>query len=406
MDINASLRRFFRFRIARHAAMLLIPMVWSIPVFCSQIHDAAKAESVPKRNPDLVDNSYYGKANVNLAAAPKNYLETINDIANKGWKDDPAIIKLITNNSDSLELFRKATLETDGESILGEAFKFRISSQYYSPSHYAANFASLARLLLLEGKYYEAKGLSQKAKDDYLAVTRYMIHLSGQHSEVSWSTAINSMVLNLAEVVLMKSYPDDASYRKSLLDNLRKIKSNQDFLLGAIQEDIEGIKNYSRTYEVGAKKGDSFEALFALSSIDNPDKKQIEKYRSKSKELTAMLDSEFFAEFYSQVDSRLDELEVTALRAARENNSKLYKTKYGDMKRSVITKDMPTPLDYLLWSMENAANKGQNVKLIVADTMAKYFSAITMPSYWISINTYWEFNSKLDSVIKALSRNR
>jgi hypothetical protein len=403
MDINAFLRRFVRSRIAHHAAMSLVPMVWSIFVFCGQIHGAAKAESVHKRNPGLIDSSYYGKANVDLAAAPKNYLEILNDIGNKGWKDDLNIMKLITDNSDSLELFRKATLETDGESILGEAFIFRISSQYYSTTHYAANYLSLARLLILEGKYYEAKGLPQKAKEDYLAVTRFMIHLSGQHSEVKWSTAISSILLNLAESTLMKSYPDDEVYRKSLLDNLRKIKSNQDFLSGAIHEDIKELKKYSRTIEEDAKKGASFEALFGLL-LDNSEKKQIGKYRSKSKELNAMLDSEFFAEFYSQLDSRMDEIQSTALRAARENNGEMYRTKIDELRRSLIKKDMPTPLDYLLWSMENAANKGQNVKLMVADTMAKYCLAITMPSYWISINTYWEFNSKLDSLINKAAK--
>jgi hypothetical protein len=49
--------------------------------------------------------------------------------------------------------------------------------------------------------------------------------------------------------------------------------------------------------------------------------------------------------------------------------------------------------------MDNAAAEGKNQKLVVADVMANLYLSIPMPNYSDPINKYWEFNSKLDSLI-------
>jgi hypothetical protein len=83
--------------------------------------------SMPNKTP--VENSYYGKASAGFATVPKDDAAIIADILSKGWKENANIIKLLKDNSASLELFRKATLETNGGSVLGDMFNLDSSSK-------------------------------------------------------------------------------------------------------------------------------------------------------------------------------------------------------------------------------------------------------------------------------------
>jgi hypothetical protein len=251
----------------------------------------------------------------------------------------------------------------------------------------------------LEGMNREAKGLQKEAKEDYLATTGFIIHMSEQRSRLI-SSALTGAMFIFTDVFLTKSFPDDASYRKSLLGNLRKIKANQDFLLGAIKEEAEFAKKSARSFEEDAQKGISYETtLFQFGLIDDTDKKQVQKFKDRSKELTALFDGAFFAEFYKLVDSHTDESTAMALLAAKENNIKRLETKWKDLRSSF----KPTPLDYLLMSKDKAAAAGKNVKLVVADIMANMYVTMTVPNYSGLIGKYWEFNSKLDALINNMA---
>ena len=344
------------------------------------------------------ESRLYEQATAKLVAIPKDYNETITDILKNGWREDANIIKVINDNLASLELFRKATLETSDGYIFGKADKFDVSSKL--PNY--RNYMQLFKLLMLEGRFNEAKGLQKEAQEDYLAATRFMIHVSQQKYGIMISTMVNSVSLDLANVCLEGSFPNDALYRDNLLNNLKKLKSNQDFLEGAFKEEAEGLKNTARTFEEAAKKGATFEELFQISTTaDSPDKEQINQYRAKSKELTAMLDGEFFAEFYNQVDPRIDEFTEAAIRGAKENNSEIYENKIKDFHDS--NNKLGKPLSYLLWSLGKTTIEGKSVKLVVADTMANVYLTIATPNFSKTIGKYWEFYNRLDVLISKFT---
>jgi hypothetical protein len=376
----------------RHVVISLFILACSIPAFCGEIHDAAKAGDLQKHHREL-DNSYYGKACANPVAIPQDYNEIIVDILNKGWRDDDRIIKFIKDHSASIELFKKATLEANGGSAIGAAYR----------SHNLLGLLQLAKLLVLEGKYNEAKGSYNEAKEDYLAVTRFIVHLSEQRSELMLQ-AISGSIYDWVDVSITKHLLEDASFRKSLLENLRNLKGNQDVLSSAIHANAKESKDGARTIEKDAEKGASFETLFGLAADGGLlDKAQAQIYNSKSKELTAMLDGEFFAAFYSQVDSLADELASAALLAAKGNDSKMYKTKFVALRDSFIKEGTSALSDSFLRSMNNPA-EGKKAKLTIADIMAKYFVTITTRDYSGHISRYWTFNSKLDSLIKKAAQ--
>lgn len=62
MNINTFLSRVFHSNILRLAAVLLIMLAWSVPVFCGEIHDAAvrgdlpKVKTLLKDHPELVSS--------------------------------------------------------------------------------------------------------------------------------------------------------------------------------------------------------------------------------------------------------------------------------------------------------------------------------------------------------------
>jgi beta-lactamase regulating signal transducer with metallopeptidase domain len=362
----------------------------------SNIH-AVNTGDLRKDNREF-GNSYYGKACANPIMIQDAYNKIIVEILNKGWKDDDNIIKFIKDNSASIELFKKATLEANGGSVLSAAFKSSSSDLRFIRR---LDLIRLAKLLLLEGKYNEAKGLHKEAKEDYLAAARFAVHLSEQRSDLLLQ-AINSSYIDWVDSSSTKYLLDDASYRKSLLENLRKIKGNQDVLSDAIHENARKTKDGARTFEQDAKKGASFETLFQVAADGFLEKEQAQIYNSKSKELTAILDGEFFAEFCSQVDSLTDELTSAALRAAKENDGKMYKAKSVAIRKSCIKEGESALSDASLLSLDNAAEGGK-AKLTIADIMAKYLVTITMPDYSGPISRYWTFNTKLDSLINKMA---
>ncbi|MCK9604316.1 MAG: hypothetical protein M0R66_08170 [Candidatus Omnitrophica bacterium] len=347
----------------------------------------------------LPEVSLYGQASAKLAAIPKNYNEAIANILKNGWKENANIIKLINNNSASLELFKKAILEKSDGYILGRGpDKFDIFSRL--PDY--SKFTQLFKLLLLEGRLKEAKGLQKEAEEDYLAAAGFMIHVSQQRYGIMVSVIVNSLCLDLANACFGESFPGDALYRDNLLNNLRKLKSNQDFLESAFREEAQGLKNTARTLEAAAKKGATFEELFQISAIDGADKEQVKKYRERSKELTAMLDGKFFSEFYNQVDFRIDEFTSAAILAAKENNAENYKNKIKDFQDSIDKTGKP--LNYLLWSLNKAAVEGKEAKLIAAETMANVFLRIAVPDFSKAIEKYWSFYNRLNALIITLQK--
>jgi hypothetical protein len=95
----------------------------------------------------------------------------------------------------------------------------------------------LGKLLILEGKYNEAKGSYKEAKEDYLACSRFIVHLSEQHSNLLIQS-ISGSYLDWLAGALTKQLLDDASYRKSLLENLRIVIISCRFASGSTRSAI------------------------------------------------------------------------------------------------------------------------------------------------------------------------
>ena len=334
------------------------------------------------------ESSFYEQASTKLVAISKDDNETITHILKDGWKEDERIIKLVADNSASLELFKKATLEISDGYIFGRPNRL---STFSEPIDYY-NYTQLFKLLLLEAKLNETKGLREEAKNDYLAATRFMIHVSQQKYGIKLAMALTQFLFDSASVSLEKSFPNDEAYRNDLIKNLKKLKNNQDFFESAFREIAEDMKNTARVFEEEVKKGATFEELFKPSdTAESLDKEQ-------NKKLTAMLDSEFFAEFYNQIDAGVDELTETAVRAAKQNNREIYKNE--------IKNKLSKPLNYWSPNLGKTTAEGKSAKLVLADQIANSYLYFTIdPVYSVfseSIEKYWKFYNNLDAVINRL----
>src|SRR5512135_2040878 len=96
----------------------------------------------------------YKDASAKLIEIPTEYNPTITDLLHNGWKKDWKITKIVNDNKEAIELFKKAT---SGESD-GFIFGRRSPDLYKNieiPSY--SKEMQLFKLLLLEGKKYESK---------------------------------------------------------------------------------------------------------------------------------------------------------------------------------------------------------------------------------------------------------
>jgi ankyrin repeat protein len=88
MNIIPFLRRLFYLEFPFLAAVLFITLVWSVPAFCDEIHDAAKAgdlakvKALLKNNPELVFSK--GKRTLLYWAAYYGLKEVVELLLTKG----------------------------------------------------------------------------------------------------------------------------------------------------------------------------------------------------------------------------------------------------------------------------------------------------------------------------------
>ncbi|MFC1645949.1 hypothetical protein ACFL2Y_02090 [Candidatus Omnitrophota bacterium] len=355
--------------------------------------DAVKADSLP-----------YKKAVAKLVNILSDLDQVTQDVSKRGWQDNEEIITLHRNNREAIELFKQVTQQESDGFIFGEK-----PQQYTAMTKlpYYVNEMNLFRLSLLEAKMLESKNLYAQAEENYLATTRFMIHLSQQKFSMLLSFIIQDICLNLASPYLEKSAQSklfSKEYKRDLLNNLLSIRKNQDFLESAFREEAQMSKNNARLIEEEHKKGATFDELFALSKEGETTDKQQRKYKARDKELTAMLDSDFFLEFYRQVDSTIDDFAQTSILATKENNPKIYEQKHQEFINSI--EKFGNPLYRLLYSLKQTVIEGKPRKLYAAELLANVFLTISIPRYSRLIERYHNFYNKLSLLIEKVKQGQ
>lgn len=331
----------------------------------------------------------------------RNVPEDLNpkDIMKYGWKEDQELENILNDNKEAIELFKKATMQKS-EGFIFAKKPVVINATSEMPKYLDA--LMLYRLLLLEARRYEFKNQYAQASDDYVVALRFVHHLSQQKYGIMMAAIISSISIDaiypcLRDAINNKNFTKK-DYRR-ILDSLLLIKGEQDFLKSALEEEKEFMQGSSRLIEEGAKKQLTFKELFGIDEEFATNEQRL-KYESHKKELTGMLDSEFFAEFFKQVDDANDSFFSAATKAAECNKPEIYEQKVDAFTKN-IQKEM-SPLAQIV-SILGTATNNKSAKLRIADIAAQQLIIVGTPSFSRLITRYHVFYNKLDILIVAFA---
>lgn len=350
----------------------------------------------------------YKAAGSKLANIPDNFSQLAESVLKRDWMDDEEIISLINDNKEAIDVFKQATQQESDRFIFGQKPEI-IDATTKIPIY--INEMKLLRLVFLEAKKFESKKLYSKAEENYLAASRFMIHLSQQKFGILLTTIVQYISFDIVSLYLEQSLDNESfsqEYKRSLLENLLSIRENQDFLESAFREEAEMVKNTARTIEREFKEGASFSELFGLDEAGVEPEKQTDEYKAKEKKLTAMLAHDFFGPFYEQIDATVDDFAEVAILAAKEGNPEIYEKKFKAFTDSLeINRN---PLHGLLYRLKQIIIERKSLNLIVADICAKVYLVLSIPKCSRLIERNFTFYNKLNLLIekcnKLIKRNR
>jgi|GEM_PF-2303301 len=316
------------------------------------------------------------------------------EVIKNGWQENRELDNVLNDNKEAIELFKKATMQKSEGFIFGK--KPLVLNATAEMPNYSGTI-KLFKLLLLEARRYEFNKQYKEAASDYLAALGFMQHLSQQKFGIMMATVVNTMNINSIYPCLkdaLKNNIFSKSEYQLLLDNLLSINNKQDFLEAALKEEKEDGVGTLRMMEAEAKKGATFQQLFSLG---NESAANYKKYASK---LNPMLDSEFFKEFYGQLEAKEDIVFNYVITAAKSNKVEACKKELAGFIDSLGS--VQALEDNAFTLLEKNAND-KDLKLKIADIEAKIFLIIGTPQFTKVITRYHVFYNKLNVLSVALA---
>jgi len=194
--------------------------------------------------------SFYRKANSMLFMPHREFRRGFNKrikgIINKGWLDgNEDLMEILTKNREAINLFKKATKLSNCNFMFGKSMKPTIEAPILS----YWNELDLAKLILVEARFYEKKGRLNLALDNYLSVLRFANHLGQQKFSILISKVTETIVQKLLYIPLTQYINRRDINIKDLgilLDNLLFLNRNKTGLENAFIEEREWMRDMRR----------------------------------------------------------------------------------------------------------------------------------------------------------------
>lgn len=268
---------------------------------------------------------------------PDDFGKRSNDIISNGWSDDHKDLEeILVKNKDPIKEFRKASELHECDFAFSEVIN--AASKGDAPpgcdgeinylrqrtddgkTPYCDN-TDLARLIVMECKFYERQGKLDSALDNYVSLFRLIGHLTRQKHATLVNKLIGRLVQNLAYSSLVQHINHNklnVQHYRALLDALFSLKKNRtDF------KDVLEVRN-EEFKEVVKKVADEMRSSQAKQKWVN-----------------------FYQEFYSEYDRLVDEFSEYWLAAFRENNIEKFEQKSRQFRERV---EKETTLPKLGWN--------------------------------------------------------
>lgn len=182
------------------------------------------------------------------------------DLSRVGWTGNEELAKLLEDNTGAIALFKEATKQKSDGFIFGRSPQTGNPVNWPTPRY--RNNVNLLRLLLLQAKMYESKGLYPQTEENYLAATRFLIHLSQQKYAILSAFIIQDICFDLIDPYLEQSITNKnfgQEYRKKLVNNLLTIQHARDDLQSALQEEAEGQKKAIQFLKIEKEFGPAYD---------------------------------------------------------------------------------------------------------------------------------------------------
>ncbi|OGR77406.1 MAG: hypothetical protein A2X32_04345 [Elusimicrobia bacterium GWC2_64_44] len=271
---------------------------------------------------------------------------------------------LLADNQPALDLFRAAAAaQSDGYLFSPKVEK--PTSQTPAPKY--APHIKLFKLLLMDARVKAARGQRAQAEENLLAAAGFLVQLSAQRSFAILSVMMEQLCLQKAAPVLAESLRGKAgaAYLQELSARLGAQAKNRDFMLAAMQEEGEILKNSIReavTPEAAERERQKFPLLKRLAA-------------------RRLQDKEFFDLVHSRFAAATDERTAAFAKAFRDNDpaaaDAFVTAQLGRLKAAKEEYQARGALS----ALRDIALAGSDAKARLADVMVESLTAIGVPSY-------------------------
>lgn len=252
----------------------------------------------------------YIKAPLLLTALPADFIIKANEIINNGWRDDNSGLReILIKNQEALSEFKKAAKLNYCEFNFGGSAKENYDVSF--PLQFK-DVGTLARLALIEGRFYEQENKFNLALENYFLVLQFANHLAQQKRIVLLNNIHGKIWRKYSCQILAQYIRREAISNKEYYYILNRVISLRDNSMW-FKDAVEGEKGFNK-YSARAVKN-KIEIMYAKKTF-------------------------FIDTFYKEYDKLADEYFQQLITAFKENNVKKMTEEFGK-KHGFLVKSNP-----------------------------------------------------------------
>ncbi|MBU1044187.1 MAG: hypothetical protein KJ915_07300 [Candidatus Omnitrophica bacterium] len=323
-------------------------------------------------------NSLYRQAIQSTTEVSIEAYKALNQIFTSGWTDSQVVISAINEHEKAISLFKLAALQESNQAMF---IKKPEKITFIMPGVDGSKLRLLLRLVLAQGLKFESAGQYHKAKENYIASVRFIMHSSREEFKALQPQLMEMACFNIVEKCIYKSISDDNlsnGYYSDLLKYFNVIYGQQDFLESVFKTELLGTKNLARMLE---------------KEMPDSGPYKINKIFFK-KDINL-----FFRSFYMSYDLRVNENTKNAIECAKKNDLSLLRME----QREIEEKELGKPFNMVKKFLRKFLIERKNITQIKAEFLADIMSTLGQPDYSKIINYYHVYYNKLNLLRTALA---
>lgn len=304
----------------------------------------------------------------NLKGIPDNFIDKAKEVINNGWLAGHSDIReLLLQNQKAIDDFKRASELAYCDFTFGKT----VEKTANAPLPFSGNILMLARLVLLEARFYEKENKMGLALENYISLLRFKNHLDRQVSFVLISQTLGNIVQNLIYAPLTQFIArKDLNLQecKYLQDTLIFMKNNRVGPEKIFEEEREVSRNTIRSMGVEAKRQGNY-------------------------------DEDFYQTLYKEFDDFSEELNKYLMEAAKENRPEIYKERVDAFSNELKTERLKLPLE----AFKNLIGLPSEFRNYTPSRIAKILASVGAESYGRIIPRYYINFAKFNILLAAVT---